>query len=111
MKKFTFSNIIVGLINFVFSIIEISLLLRFLFKLFGARDVGFAEFLYDSTDILLDPFRGIFRPEIVGDGSIIEFSTLIAMVVYGLATFLLLELIAFINYNTTQRKEKSVSDK
>ncbi len=69
-------------------VLEIILLLRFIFKLIGANQTNaFASFLYALTDIVLAPFNNI-----VGTGSIhqtqaFEWSTLIGMAVYGLIFF------------------------
>src|SRR6266567_1297248 len=65
-------------------VLEIVLLLRFVFQLIGANPTNtFAGFLYALTDIVLTPFK-----DIVGKGALQTFaSILIGMVVYGLIFF------------------------
>lgn len=64
------------------------LVLRFVFRLFGAESGsdGFASWLYETSDVLLQPFRGVF-PVIQTTSSkyVLEFGTLFAMVGYMVA--------------------------
>ena len=73
------------------TVLEITLLLRFLLKLIGADPANlFAGFLYALTDILLYPFAGIVKsPSIHPPNQMFEFSTLIAMIVYFLIFYAL----------------------
>ena len=67
-------------------VIEITLLVRFLFKLIGASpDNMFAIFLYSVTDVILIPFHGIL-PDLVIRPNIqaFEWATLVGMAIYGL---------------------------
>ncbi len=67
-------------------VIEITLLVRFLFKLIGASpDNMFAIFLYSVTEVILIPFHGIL-PDLVIRANVqaFEWATLIAMAMYGL---------------------------
>lgn len=85
-------------ISFVLGIIELFLILRFFFHLFGANSSApFVRWLYDMTDPLLNPFRNIFpSPQIGGGAFVVEFTTLVALIVYMFVGYLLLELIAAI---------------
>ncbi len=73
------------------SVLEITLLLRFILKLIGAAPTNlFAGFLYALTDILLYPFLGIVNsPSIHPPNQSFEFSTLIGMTVYFLVFYAL----------------------
>ncbi len=73
------------------SVLEITLLLRFILKLIGAAPTNlFAGFLYALTDILLYPFIGIVNsPSIHPPNQSFEFSTLIGMTVYFLVFYAL----------------------
>lgn len=73
------------------SVLEITLLLRFILKLIGADPTNlFAGFLYALTDILLYPFLGIVKsPSIHPPNQSFEFSTLIGMTVYFLVFYAL----------------------
>lgn len=66
-------------------VLEVTLIIRFFLKLIGADPHNlFAGFIYALTDILLFPFIGIVHsPQPRGDQAL-EWSTLIAMIVYWL---------------------------
>lgn len=77
---------------YIVGVINILLLLRIVFYLFGARSVGFTELLYNSTNIFVAPFRGIFsNPSI--EGSYFDASALIAIIVYTVIGWLVVRLI------------------
>lgn len=85
------------LINFIIGIIEFFLGFRFIFRLFGANPAApFVRWLYEMTDPLLNPFRNIFPSPRIEGVFVVEFTTLVALIVYMLAGYLLLELIAAI---------------
>ena len=66
------------------SIFEALLALRFVLKLIGANpDSPFAAVLYGFTGLFLFPFAGLIGTPAAG-GMVLEVSTLIAMLVYGL---------------------------
>ena len=67
---------------YVTNVIEMLLLFRFFLKLLGANpNAGFSNFIYDITYPLAAPFLNVFRMTRV-DGSIFEWTTLLAMAVY-----------------------------
>ena len=67
---------------YIFYFIEALLLFRFLLKLLAANpNAGFSEFIYIISGAFVAPFRYVFRVSQVG-GSVFEWSTLLAMVVY-----------------------------
>ncbi len=77
---------------YIVGIIDLLLLLGLIFKLFGARTVGFTNFLYGITDMLAAPFRGIFpSPKI--EGSYFDTAALVAIVVYILVGWIVARLI------------------
>ncbi|HVX93202.1 MAG TPA: YggT family protein [Candidatus Dojkabacteria bacterium] len=83
-----------AMVDFVFGLVVLGLGLRFLFRLFGANpNADFTKFLYNSTATLLEPFRNIFTPYVVDKGYVFEFSTLIAIVIYSLVAWLLVEFV------------------
>lgn len=70
---------------FVLSVLEVILLLRFIFRLLGAnQDNGFIMFLYNLSHVFVTAFNGIFNDQTLGRNGVFEFSTLVAMVVYAL---------------------------
>lgn len=110
MSKYTIAEILSFIVNLVFGFIVLGLLIRFILRLLGANpEAGFSAFIYNSTNPLLDPFRGIFTPYTSG-GNVIEFSTLVAILVYLFIAWILNEFIASIAYNATvtYRKPREV---
>ncbi len=106
-NNFSFANILVGVINFVFSLAIIGLLVRFLLRLFGANpEAEFTDFVYDSTAPLLDPFRNVFNPYVIEPGNVLEFSTLLAIGAYLLLAYLIVEFIYYVETSTTTRRNR-----
>lgn len=96
------TQLLIGLINFVFGLVILALFLRLIFRLLGANPTaGIVEFLYNSTAPLLAPFRGIFPEYVIETGNVFEISTLIAIVFYAIIAWALVELILFIDYRGT----------
>jgi hypothetical protein len=75
-------------------VLEIAMLLRFLFKLIGASPSNvFASFIYALTNVILLPFNNlIINPSLHSDQAF-EWTTLIAMGIYALIFWLLRRLI------------------
>jgi hypothetical protein len=80
---------------YVLGLLEILLAFRFVMKLLGANPAaGFTSFIYGITYIFAAPFLTVFRLTYVA-GSIFEWTTLLAMLVYliiaaGIAKLLLM---------------------
>ena len=76
------------LVFFLLGLIEVLLVLRFVFKLFGANGANvFAMIIYGVTSLLLLPFSGLFGKTVAAvevTARVFEPSTLIAMIVYAL---------------------------
>ncbi len=69
-------------IRFIFRLIEVLLVIRFFLKLVGANPSSpFGIFLYGLTDPLVAPFSALLDNPNVGK-SIIEFTTLLALIIY-----------------------------
>lgn len=67
---------------YILGLIEILLLFRFVLKLLAANPAaGFSSFIYGATYIFAAPFLNVFRITYV-EGSIFEWTTLLAMFVY-----------------------------
>ena len=80
------------------SILEALLALRFVLKLIGANPASpFAAALYGFTNLFLFPFAGLTGTPAAG-GMVLEFSTLIAMLVYGLIAWAIERIIFVIFY-------------
>ncbi len=67
---------------YIIGAIEILLAFRFVLKLLGANTgAGFTNFIYSITHVFTVPFSRVFHITAV-DGSIFEWTTLLAMLVY-----------------------------
>ena len=67
---------------YILGLIEVLLVFRFVLRLLGANpDAGFTNFIYGVTHIFAAPFLNVFRISQVS-GSIFEWTTLLAMLVY-----------------------------
>ena len=76
---------VVNSVTFLLGVLEVVLVLRFIFRLLGAsQDNSFLLFLYNLSQVFVAPFHGIFHDQVLGTHSIFELSTLIAMVVFAL---------------------------
>ena len=84
---------IIGLIQLAFGVLDGLIGLRFLLKLMAANPNNpFAQILYFVTDPFLWMFRGLTRTPTF-EGIVIEFFDLIAIVVYSLLCWVLVQLI------------------
>ena len=101
------ARFIVGLINFFLGLAEIFLGLRIFFRLLAANpNVSFVQWIYTSSNVLLQPFRGIFPTAVIARNRIVDFSAIFAMIVYGLVALLFVALIGYIMPNRTIIEKK-----
>ncbi|MBP7700568.1 YggT family protein [Candidatus Woesebacteria bacterium] len=74
------------ILYFAFGALEVLLTFRFILKLTGASQISsFVQFIYNLSRIFILPFEGIFRRAVaegIETNSIIEPSTLVALIVY-----------------------------
>ncbi|HET6924386.1 MAG TPA: hypothetical protein VFH39_00970 [Candidatus Saccharimonadales bacterium] len=90
------ARIAAAFINFFLALTEIFLGVRFLLRFFAANPANsFVHWVYNSSDILLQPFRGMFGTTVVGNNHVVEFNTLFAMAIYAVAALILLWLVSF----------------
>lgn len=69
---------------YLLSIIEVLLAFRFILKLMAANPgAGFTNFIYSATWPFTAPFLAVF-PRTTVQGSVVEWTTLLAMLVYWL---------------------------
>ena len=86
-------SILRRLINFIALIIELLLLFRLVLKFVGANAATpFVGWIYGVTASLVSPFAKIL-PNWKYENFVIDFATLAAIIVYAIATYLLLMLI------------------
>jgi len=100
----------VNLLNFFVTVVEGFLGLRFLLKLFGANaGNGFVSWIYDMSNGLLDPFRGIFPTKVLENRYVVEFSTLFAMLMYAVIGLVILAIINAVTaprFTTVETKKR-----
>jgi YggT family protein len=107
---------VVNILSFLFGALEVILALRFVFRLLGAsQDNSFTQFLYNLSHVFVAPFNGIFHDQALGTRSVIELSTLVAMLVYALLTWGLVALSRVVfaphesgrqRFTTTRRRQR-----
>ena len=77
---------------YLFGLLETLLAFRFVLKLLGANPTaGFTYFIYGVTYVFAAPFLSVFRITKVS-GSIFEWTTLLAMLVYWIIAFGIIKL-------------------
>ncbi len=93
-------------VYYILGIIEVLLAFRFVFKLLGANPAaGFTSFIYGITYIFATPFLNVFRIMRV-EGSIFEWTTLLAMFVYWIIAIGIIKL--FLMGKTVSTPEAAV---
>lgn len=79
---------------YVFYAIEVLLFLRLIMKLLGANPgAGFTDFIYGLSQIFVSPFQYVFSAPSM-DSSVLELSTVLAMIVYWIIAWGIVKLIA-----------------
>lgn len=93
---------------YILGLIEILLAFRFVLRLMGANpNSGFTAFIYAVSAPFAYPFSGIMRSSQF-DNSVIEWSTLIAMVVFLVVAFGLVKLFQLIKPTDPVEVENTV---
>jgi uncharacterized protein YggT (Ycf19 family) len=88
-------EITLNLVNLFVGAVLAILGIRFLLRLFGANEANtFVSWVYEMSGALLTPFRGIFPTQVFENQYVLEFSTLFAMLVYGLLGLLIVWLVS-----------------
>jgi uncharacterized protein YggT (Ycf19 family) len=81
------------LVYWVFGLIEGLVLIRLVLKALGANpQAGFAEFIYGITAPLVGPFFNLFSNPSY-QNSVLELSSIVALIVYALVAWLLAKLV------------------
>jgi hypothetical protein len=77
---------------YILGLIEALLAFRFVLKLLGANPLaGFSSFIYNVSHLFAMPFLSVFHMTKV-EGSIFEWTTLLAMLVYWLIAWAIVKL-------------------
>ncbi|MEK7574959.1 MAG: YggT family protein [Patescibacteria group bacterium] len=68
---------------YVLGFIEVLLAFRFVLKFLGANpEAGFSSFVYGITYVFATPFLSVFRSSVIVEGSVFEWTTILAMFAY-----------------------------
>lgn len=98
------------IIWYILGVIEILLVFRVVLKMLGADITSsFVSLLYTVTDPLALPFSGIFGIS-YAQGAVLEWSTFVAMVVYALIGYALVQLMQLIKPTNPQEVEEKVDN-
>lgn len=84
---------------YVAHVINIFLALRFVFLLLGARLTGIVLFIYNVSNVFIAPFRGVF-PAAREGASYFDSAAVLGIVMYYLATFVIIQGIALFSKQT-----------
>ncbi len=91
------SKLLKDLATFVFGLIDLLLIFRFVLKLLAANpSANFVAWVYETTQPLLNPFLLAFPTPKVRGGFTLEFTTLFAIFVYTFLGYLIQELLGAI---------------
>lgn len=94
------------IVYYILGIIEAFFAFRLIFKLLGANASStFVSLIYSVSGAFLAPFSGIFRTAVtkgIETKSVLEPSTIIAMIVYAVIAYGIVHLIEI--YGTTKNK-------
>lgn len=78
---------------YILGLLEVLLLFRFVLKFLAANPAaGFSRFIYTVTSPFTAPFSAVFRATRV-EGSVFEWTTLLAMFVYLLVAYAVIRLL------------------
>lgn len=87
-------SFLISFVRFLTGIVEAVIGLRILLMLFSANaSAPFVKLIYDLSQPLLYPFRGIFPTREFGDQFVIEFSAVFAFIIYSIVGSLLVRAI------------------
>ena len=91
---------------YIIGLLEVLLAFRFVLKLLGANpDAGFSALIYGITYVFAAPFISVFHVTAVL-GSVVEWTTLLAMLVYWLIAYGIIRL--FVMGKTVSTPEAAV---
>ncbi len=96
---------------YILGTIELLLAFRFALKLLAANPYSyFTNFIYSLSYPLVLPFEGILRTPYITNGYIFEWSTLIAMAVYLVVAYLIVELLQLIKPVSPEEVEEGINE-
>lgn len=94
-----------GLWNFFLFWVEVFLAIRFVLHFFAVNPTnGFAAWIFNSTNAMVAPFRGVFTNTVSGHPHFVDLQTLFVMAAYAVFTACMLWLLGW--FATTPRGNK-----
>jgi hypothetical protein len=85
---------VVQIMYFLTGALEVLLGLRLIFRLINSSTAnGLVNFVYNLSAPFVGAFNGIFNDQSLGRGSVLEFSTIIAMLIYALLCWGMVQLL------------------
>lgn len=85
------------IVYYILGVFEVLLAFRLIFKLLGANPGSpFVSFIYTVSGVFIAPFNGIFRSAVsegIETKSVLEPTTIVAMIVYALIAYGIAKLI------------------
>jgi uncharacterized protein YggT (Ycf19 family) len=93
-----FSKFMIASVHTILAIAELILGFRVILKLFGANpSAPFVNWVYQTSEPLLYPFKDIFPSPKLDGSFVLEFSALFALLVYSLIAFAITQIITRFN--------------
>lgn len=93
---------------YILGVIEVLLAFRLLLKMLGANPASpFVNFMYSLSDVFAGPFAGIFGVTATAN-SVLEWSTIIAMIVYLVVAYGIVELLQLMKPTSPEEVEQVV---
>lgn len=101
----------IQIVWYLLGLIEALFTFRFVFKLLGANpEAGFSSFIYNVTYPLAAPFLSVFNVTQV-QGNVFEWTTLLAMFVYGLVAWAIVKLFLMSKTVSTPEAAEKLNEK
>lgn len=98
------------IIWYILGIIEVLLVFRFILKMFAANPAsGFANLIYTLSQPFVAPFNGLFNIAVV-QGSVFEWTTIVAGVVYAIIAYGLVKLFQLIKPTNPREVSQKVDE-
>jgi len=95
-------------VMFVFGVIELLILVRFVLLLVGANtQSGFVQWIHQISGVFMAPFNAIFGTQTI-NGAVFEWSALVAIAVYALIAWLIVALIRALTPNRSAETVETV---
>lgn len=101
------AKLLAAVIHLFIGLTEAILALRIVFRLFNANSTQFVGWIYNTSDQLLEPFRGIFKSSEITGGHVLDFSALFGLLVYALLGVILLSVLRSLRSSKSKSKDKS----